>query len=388
MPHQIIDTAPANHVYTGGLLCNLQQPGADLQPDYLCGELTWDGGIHSLNWYHWHGAGWDRTVLSDACGFAVGMDAADLTGNGRLDVVAAEWPVGGAEPDGHVYWFEQPGDPFAEEWPRHVLASGWAKAHDLLIGDIAGGGRPDVLVRLKDGRISWHGMPKDPRDPWTETLVAEEQIGDGTALWDITGSGCQDVVTGAGFYENLDGRGGRWRFHAFTAAVELGLDPETRVVAGDLLRDGSVVVAIAESEVLTEARLVLLHSQDGGATWDTHILIDRERDLGALHSLQIVDADGDGWPDLFTAEMELYREDTGIQRRPTWKLLRNRGGLTFEEHTVLDADLGAHMGFAGRISDPVTVDFVAKNWQANSGNACGGQNHVVHVTDALRQVEA
>ena len=380
--HRIIDTAPPSHVYTGGLLCNFQNPGADSTPDYVCGELTWDGATHTLNWYHWNGSDWTRTILSDECGIAVGMDAADLTGNGKADLVAVEWPLGqhADQAKGCVYWFEQPENPFEDTWPRHPLATGWSKAHDLLIGDIAGLGRPDVLVRLKDGRISWFSMPENPQDLWSESLVAEAHPGDGTALYDVTGTGRMDIVTGSGFFENLDGDGKRWQFHPFQAARNLDLDPETRVAAGDLLQDGSVTVVITESEVLTNARLVVLHTADGGKTWNTHILIDRERDLGALHSLQLLDADNDGWLDIFTAEMELYKEDTGIVRRPTWKLLLNRGPLEFEERTVLNANLGAHMGFAGKISSRKHTDFIAKNWQANSGNACGGSNHVVHVT--------
>ena len=381
--HQIIDTAPASHIYTGGLLCNLQDPGSELRPDYICGEFASDGSVRRLNRYHWNAAGWRRTILSDVCAYAVGMDAADLTGNGKADLVAVEWPLGEGGDDrasGHVYWFEQPDDPFGEPWPRHLLAPGWARAHDLHIGDIGGAGRPDVVVRLKDETISWLAMGDDPRQPWRETPVTDEQIGDGTALYDVTGTGSLDIVTGAGFYENVDGDGSRWVFHEFTAAKELGLDAETRVAVQDAMGDGSVTVAIAESEILTNARLVLLHSGDNGTSWQTKILIDGRRDLGALHSLQFVDVDGDGRADIFTAEMELYKEETGIDRRPTWKVMRNRGDLVFDEHTVLDVNLGGHQGAAGRISRADGTDFVAKNWLAHSRNACEGINHVVHVT--------
>ena len=379
--YAIIDTAPADHIYTGGLLCNLQDPESDRRPDFICGEQTWDGATHTLNWYHWNGSNWARANISEDSGIAVGMDAVDLTGNGRTDIVTADWPLGlqADDDDGHVYWFEQPDDPFGEPWPRHLLATGWGKAHDLHIGDITGARRTDVLVRLKDGRISWYSMRDDPRDPWSESLVAEAHPGDGTALCDVTGSGSLDVVTGSGFFENLDGAGKEWRFRPFQAARDLELDLETRVVTGDCLGDGSVCVVISESEVLTNARLLVLHSADGGKTWDSHMLVDRQRDLGALHSLQLLDADGDGRPDIFVAEMELYVEDTRIVRRPTWKLFINKGGLEFAEQTVLDANLGAHQGRAGKISKADGVDFISKNWQANSTNACGGVNHVVHV---------
>jgi len=87
--------------------------------------------------------------------------------------------------------------------------------------------------------------------------------------------------------------------------------------------------------------------------------------LGALHSLQLLETNGDG-------RLE-------IERRPTWRLFGNDGQLRFTEHTVLDANLGAHQGRAGRITGDADLEFISKNWQANSTNACGGTNHVVHV---------
>jgi len=378
----VIDTAPANHVYSGGLLCNFQDPSSALSPDYICGELTWDGVTRNLIWFHWNGTTWIRAyICRDIC-IAVGMDVADLTGNGKADLVAAEWPLGDRKGilDGHVYWFEQPASPFEEEWVPHVLATGWSRAHDLEIGNISGAGGPDVLVRLKDGRISWYSKPDDPRTPWTDTLIAESLPGDGTVLYDVTGTGSLDVVTGSGFFENTNGNGTNWKFHPFPQATELKIDHETRVVAGDCVGDGSVTVIISESEVLTNARLIALNSRDGGITWTSSILIDRETDVGALHSLQLLDTNGNGRPDIFTAEMELYVKDTEIIRRPTWNVLLNRGNLEFDRHIVFDENLGAHMGFAGKITSMERTDFVAKNWQANEDNAWEAVNHVVHVS--------
>lgn len=386
MPHTIIDTSPSDHCYTGGHICNLADPSSTQTPDYLCGEFTWDAGVRYLNWYHWENDAWSRTRVTDEIGAAVGMGTADLTGNGKGDIIAAEWRLGSRNEEaeeGHIYWFEQPDDPFSERWQRHILATGWEKTHDLLVGDLNGKRNPDVLVRMKDGRMSWLQAPDDSRAPWTETLIVGEQAGDGTALCDLTGSGSLDIVTAAGYYENINGDGSAWRFHLFAELRDLNVDLETRVAAADLLQDGSVCVLISESELLQNARLLLLHSTDGGQSWSVHTLVDRGCDLGALHTLQVTDLDGDGKPDIFVAEMELYRKDVDFTRDPTWKVFLNRGDLEFEEHTVLDANLGAHMGGAGIVSTASHADYVAKNWSANARNACDGLNHVVHVTGGI-----
>jgi len=383
LPHSIIDTSPANHCYTGGLICNLADPSSPRRPDYLCGEFTWDGGIRYLNWYHEDNGAWTRTRVADGIGIAVGMGCADLTGNGKGDIISAEWRLadrGKEAEEGHIYWWEQPDDPINEPWTRHILATSWEKTHDLFIGDIRGRGRSDVLVRMKDGRMSWFEAPDDPRKPWTETLVVSEQPGDGTALFDLTGSGSLDIVTAPGYYENVNGDGSAWTFRPFTELNDLNVDHETRIAAADLMGDGSACVVLSESELLQNARILLLHSADKGNSWTVHTLIDQDRDLGAIHSLQITDLDGDGRPDIFAAEMELYVKDADFTRRPTWKAFLNRGGLKFEESTVLDANLGAHMGAAGPITSTTHADFVAKNWSANVDNAHDGLNHVVHVS--------
>ncbi len=89
------------------------------------------------------------------------------------------------------------------------------------------------------------------------------------------------------------------------------LDFETRIAVGDCLQGGSVTVVTAESGKLSHARLVALNSTDGN-----------------------------GWLDIFVAEMELYVEESDILRQPTWNLLHNRGNLVFEREVVLDANLG------------------------------------------------
>ncbi|MDO8685744.1 MAG: hypothetical protein Q7J78_03630 [Clostridiales bacterium] len=375
--YQIIHTAQHYTYFTGGILCNLagKHTGKPV-PDFLCGEIdNIDNPTPLLNWFHWSGDGWIRTVISDRYFVTVGMEAADITGNGKLDVIFGDW--GDYRPTGDVYWAEQPENPFTEGWPIHKLATGCRTLHDMLVGDISGEGNPDVLIRNKHGRISWFSRPSNPRKLWEEIVVTEKQKGDGLALYDITGTGSPDIVTGTGFYENVDGKGRSWKFRSF-GIDDLGMDPEGKVAAGDLLNDNTVTVVITESEVESCARIVLLHSADRGKSWSRKVLIDKNRDFRALHTLQISDVDGDGLSDIFTAEMEGYRSDWK-PHRSRWMVFFNKGGLEFEEFSVLDANLGAHQACAGIVSGKNGMEFVGKEWLPNEGNSCGSRNHIVHV---------
>jgi hypothetical protein len=77
--------------------------------------------------------------------------AADINGDGRPDVAATAWG-----PNGQVVWFENPGDPSAV-WTRHVLKQQWIRANSVLIVDLDGDGRPDIVASAERGanEVRW-----------------------------------------------------------------------------------------------------------------------------------------------------------------------------------------------------------------------------------------
>jgi hypothetical protein len=85
--------------------------------------------------------------------------AADLNGDGKPDVVATAWG-----PNGQVVWFENPGDPTGN-WIRHVLKEQWVRANSVLIVDLDGDGRLDIVAAAERGANEvrwWHneGRPR------------------------------------------------------------------------------------------------------------------------------------------------------------------------------------------------------------------------------------
>jgi hypothetical protein len=101
---------------------------------------------HQVVWYENAGKGrkWVKHVIGELDG-AFEAVAADLNGDGKPDVVATGY--GGP---GRVVWFANPGDP-KKAWSKHVLKEGWPRANQVIVADLDGDGRPDVIATAERG---------------------------------------------------------------------------------------------------------------------------------------------------------------------------------------------------------------------------------------------
>ncbi len=71
--------------------------------------------------------------------------AADLDGDGDLDVAATAWAKGD-----RVVWFENQGNPRAA-WTMHVVKDKWYAANQVIVADFNGDKRPDLAATADAG---------------------------------------------------------------------------------------------------------------------------------------------------------------------------------------------------------------------------------------------
>jgi len=142
---------------------------------------------------------------------------ADLSGDGKLDIVLQETPT-------LLVWLEQP-SALSLPWQIHKIGDiDPDSSTGVAVADINGDGRPDVMTggysqnpRDHDGenitetssvgRLVWFENPGDPRKPWLQHDISRTKRGmyDAFIPRDMDGDGDIDFVTTRGNSGNYDG---------------------------------------------------------------------------------------------------------------------------------------------------------------------------------------
>jgi hypothetical protein len=165
----------------------------------------------------WGGFGWNI-----ASAFAVG----DVTGDDRPDVITRE-------ADGRMWLYPHNGATTSVPYTtRSVIGAGWQGISTLLLADVTQDGRLDVVARDADGFL-WVYPPPAALRAWNFSARADGPYDAGggwerynpLVLADVNGDGRPDVV-------GRDSTGKLW-FHLHNGAAA-GTNPwPTRVSAGD-----------------------------------------------------------------------------------------------------------------------------------------------------------
>ena len=104
---------------------------------------------------------WKKHVVQEKFHDAFEATAADLDADGDIDIVGTSW-----RNPGRVAWFENTGDPRGK-WKQHELKNNWRSANQVIIADMNGDGKPDIIACAERGSVEvrwWknEGRPKKP----------------------------------------------------------------------------------------------------------------------------------------------------------------------------------------------------------------------------------
>lgn len=327
------------------------------------------GDAGTLLWYRYEAPDrWTKHVVGYDTRSDVGLAALDVDRDGWTDLVTSG------------VWFRNSGRPREQPFERLVFDAQAGGAHDVLAADLSGDGRLD-LVLLGDERtefdaLVWYEIPVDPRQPWTRENVGPGVHGAITphGAGDLDGDGDVDLVRADTWFENADGHGRKWTSHRtipFGRRGPYGLC--VRAAVADMTGDGQPEVVLADADI-EDSRVVVLSNADGrGGRWQATEL-PRSFTYGSLHSLAVADFNGDGRPDIASNEQEELLP--AGRENPRWVVWENQGDGRYVERIVLDARLGGHELQAADVDGDGDIDLCSKAWGPRPWNGNGGRMHV------------
>jgi hypothetical protein len=319
------------------------------------GKLDWVVGERTRTWWFQYVAPdqWIQHDLGQGARTDVGGTAFDIDGDGWIDQI-----VGTA-------WYRNTGKPRTETFERFDV--GTISCHDAVAADINGDGRLDVVACSdQKGQVLtvWQEMPANPRDKWTV-----HKIGGGIhggvgphGVADLDGDGDMDVVRGDLWFENLDGKGMQWKEHAVLNPPG-GHRPERyglalKVWVCDLNADGQLDIIVAEADT-PDARIYWFENKGGAKEWVCH-LISAAHTNQDFHSLAVADFDNDGDLDVYSGGGPLSKDKPKCF---IWENLDGKGGQ-WKEHVILEGK-ECHEAKAADVDGDGDIDICTKPWNGN-----------------------
>jgi len=265
-----------------------------------------------------------------------------MDGDGDLDLLISEWYG-----ENRLEWWENPlpeGDPAKDPWIRHVI--GAPRAHDIQVGDLDGDGAMEIVTRQQGAPGNEIVIWKRQDETWrNRTLVCPE--GEGLAVGDLDGDGRDDIVIGGAWWRAPeDAMSGTWGMREFAE-----WHADAVVALADMNGDGRLDVVLTRSEGPYRLSWFETPADPLDGSWIEHLV---DEDVDYAHSLAIADMNGDGMPDIVTAEMHQS------ERKRLLVYLNEDGGTSWTQHVV--ATTGMHKLCVADIGNSGKVSILGANW--------------------------
>ncbi|MDD4224868.1 MAG: VCBS repeat-containing protein [Mariniphaga sp.] len=129
-----------------------------------------------------------------------GIGTGDIDGDGDVDVAAGRRPEGGSEPL-IIVWYENPGDG-SGNWSGVVVGRTNHPADRIEIADLNGDQRADIIVaeerypgKEPDGNLFWYEQPEDKEGEWIRHWVVTQYSMNNLDVADMDHDGDIDLLT-------------------------------------------------------------------------------------------------------------------------------------------------------------------------------------------------
>ncbi|MFO0381988.1 MAG: PVC-type heme-binding CxxCH protein [Pirellula sp.] len=269
----------------------------------------------------------------------------DVDKDSLVDVVIVGFP--GQE----AYWCKNPGGTKSrtEIWSRHVILAQVDNESPMLT-DVTGDGVPE-LVCCNSGCFGFAEIPANPLDPWTFTPVSTnngyQRFTHGIGVGDVNDDGRLDVMSKDGWWEHPEQRSAEpWGFHAYQFsepggaqmyAVDLDGDGKTEVITS-LAAHGFGLAVYQKSKTKADEWVRIDIMTEKAETSPTGLAVSQ------LHAIDLADMDGDGKLDIVTGKR--FWAHNGSDRGENepailvwFKAVASSSGLRFIPN-IVDTDSG------------------------------------------------
>ncbi len=296
------------------------------------------------------GTAWTEHSIDDDFDYATSVYAADVDGDGDLDV------LGTASNAGDITWWENTiGDGTA--WTEHTLEGNFNGARSVYAADIDGDGDLDVLgaAQFVDD-ITWWENTSGNGTAWTEHTIDGDFDGSFSVYAsDVDGDGDLDVLGAAlnaydiTWWENTSGDGTSWTEHT----VDGDFLDAVSVYAADVDGDGDFDVLGAA--YLADDITWWENTAGDGTTWTEHTI---DGDFDGAFSVYAADVDGDG--DLDVLGAALIADDI-----TWWKNQSRHFPVFFPTEHIIDGDFdGPYSVYSADVDGDGDLDMLGAAWHA------------------------